>query len=192
MPAASGPLIGLNNVTVGTAKYVNCVALAEVPPAVVAVTVTAPAAPAGAVALIDVADTNVTAVPALAPKFTVVAPETNPVPVRVTTVPPARGPFVGLNAVTVGAATYVKLTTLVDVPPGVVTVTVAAPATPAGEVAVIEVAELTTTFDAAFAPNFTAVAPVKLVPVMVTDVPPATGPLVGLNDVTVGAATYVY
>ena len=69
-----------------------------------------------------------------------------------------------------------------------VTVTVAAPATPAGEVAVIEVAELTTTFDAAFAPNFTAVAPVKFVPAIVTDVPPATGPLVGLSDVTVGRA----
>jgi len=82
----------------------------------------------------------------------------------------------------------VKLTTLVDVPPGVVTVTVAAPATPAGAVAVICVAELTTTFDAAFAPKFTADAPVKFVPAIVTDVPPATGPLVGLSDVTVGAA----
>ena len=41
---------------------------------------------------------------------------------------------------------------------------------------------------AAVAPNSTAVAPVKLVPVMVTDVPPAGGPLVGLMPVTVGAA----
>jgi hypothetical protein len=39
---------------------------------------------------------------------------------------------------------------------------------------------------AAVAPNFTAVAPVKFVPVMVTTVPPAVGPLVGLTDVTVG------
>ena len=77
---------------------------------------------------------------------------------------------------------------MVDVPPAVVTVTVAAPATPAGATAVMEVAELTTTPDAAFTPNFTAVAPVKLVPVMITDVPPAAGPLVGLNNVTVGAA----
>ena len=64
--------------------------------------------------------------------------------------------------------------------------TVAAPAVPAGEVAVIEVAEFTTTFVAAFAPNFTAVAPVKSVPVMMTEVPPPTGPLAGLNNVTVG------
>jgi len=151
------------------------------------VTVTAPATPAGAVAVIEVAETTTTFVAELAPNFTAVAP-VKLVPVMVTTVPPAAGPLVGLNAVTVGAATYVKLTTLVDVPPGVVTVTVAAPATPAGEVAVIEVAELTTTFDAAFAPNFTAVAPVKFEPVIVTDVPPAAGPLVGLSDVTVGRA----
>ena len=39
-----------------------------------------------------------------------------------------------------------------------------------------------------FMPNFTAVAPVRSVPVMVTVVPPAAGPLVGLSDVTVGAA----
>ena len=77
---------------------------------------------------------------------------------------------------------------MVEVPLGVVTVTVTAPATPAGEVAVMDVAETTTTFVAELAPNFTAVAPVKLVPVIVTDVPPAAGPLVGLNDVTVGTA----
>ena len=39
---------------------------------------------------------------------------------------------------------------------------------------------------AAVVPNLTAVAPVKLVPVMVTAVPPAVGPLVGLMPVTVG------
>ena len=73
------------------------------------------------------------------------------------------------------------------VPPGVVTVTSTAPALPAGDVAVIDVALLTVNEVAAVAPNFTAVAPVKLVPVMVTLVPPAVGPLVGLTPVTVGA-----
>ena len=57
---------------------------------------------------------------------------------------------------------------------------------PAGEVAVIEVAELTVKAVAFVAPNFTAVAPVKLVPMTVTDVPPASGPPVGEIDVTVG------
>lgn len=73
-----------------------------------------------------------------------------------------------------------------DAPPGVVTVTSTAPV-PAGEVAVIEVAELTVKLVALAAPNFTAVAPVRFVPVMVTVVPPAAGPDVGAIDVTVGA-----
>jgi hypothetical protein len=59
---------------------------------------------------------------------------------------------------------------------------------PAGDVAVIEVAELTVKVVALVAPNFTAVAPVNAVPVMVTDVPPVAGPDVGEIDVTVGAA----
>ena len=59
---------------------------------------------------------------------------------------------------------------------------------PAGEVAVIEVALLTVNEVAAVLPNLTAVAPVKLVPVMATLVPPALGPLVGEIAVTVGAA----
>ena len=60
---------------------------------------------------------------------------------------------------------------------------------PAGAVAVSEVAETTVKEVAAAVPNSTAVAPVKLVPVTVTLVPPAVGPLVGLTAVTVGAAT---
>ena len=75
------------------------------------------------------------------------------------------------------------------VPPGVVTVMSTAPALPAGDVAVIEVALLTVNDVAAMAPNFTAVAPVRLVPVIVTDVLPSVVPEVGLIDVTVGAET---
>ena len=40
---------------------------------------------------------------------------------------------------------------------------------------------------ASFVPNFTAVAPVTFVPVIVTLVPPAATPLVGRMPVTVGA-----
>ena len=72
-------------------------------------------------------------------------------------------------------------------PPAVVTVTSTVPV-PAGDVAVIEVAELTVKLVALVAPNFTAVAPVNPVPVIVTDVPPVVGPAVGEIDVTVGAA----
>ena len=73
------------------------------------------------------------------------------------------------------------------VPPGVVTATSTAPTEPAGVVAVIEVALTTVTPVAAAPPNVTAGAPVKLVPVMVTDVPPAVGPEFGLTLLTVGA-----
>jgi hypothetical protein len=71
------------------------------------------------------------------------------------------------------------------VPPAVVTVTSAVPI-PAGEVAVIWVALLTVKEPAALLPNRTAVAPEKLVPVMVTLVPPDAGPVFGMTLVTVG------
>ena len=48
------------------------------------------------------------------------------------------------------------------------------------------VAELTVKLVAAALPKLTAVAPVKLVPVMVTDVPPAAGPERRTDLVTVG------
>ena len=76
-------------------------------------------------------------------------------------------------------------------PPGVITVTFTTPV-PAGLSAVIEVSLTTVTFVAAVAPKSTAVAPVNPVPVIVTDVPPAVEPVVGLTPVTVGAATTWY
>ena len=74
-------------------------------------------------------------------------------------------------------------------PPGVVTVMSTVPL-PAGDIAVMDVAE-TNKNDAALVPNFTAMAPVKPLPVMVTVVPPASGPLVGLTLVTIGPAVAV-
>ena len=65
-----------------------------------------------------------------------------------------------------------------------VTVTSTVPV-PAGAVAVMGWRSLTVKVAVAV-PNFTAVAPVKLVPVMVTEVPPAAGPELGLTPVTVG------
>ena len=60
---------------------------------------------------------------------------------------------------------------------------------PAGDVAVMDVAETAVNAVAAFVPNFTAVAPVKPVPVIVTVVPPASGPPVGLTLVMAGAVS---
>src|ERR1700716_1896803 len=71
------------------------------------------------------------------------------------------------------------------VPPGVVTLMSAVPE-PAGLVAVIWVALLTVKALAATVPNLTAVAAVRLVPVMTTDVPPAGKPLAGTNVLTEG------
>src|SRR5262249_44301562 len=62
---------------------------------------------------------------------------------------------------------------------------------PAGEVAVIEVGEFTVTPVAKFAPNLTDDSGVKFVPLIVTDVPPAPGPLVGSTLVTLGGSAYV-
>jgi hypothetical protein len=71
------------------------------------------------------------------------------------------------------------------VPPGVVTVMSTVPV-PAGAVAVIWVALLTVNVAAATEPNFTAEAPVRPDPLIVTEVPPAAGPEVGLTAVTAG------
>ena len=60
------------------------------------------------------------------------------------------------------------------VPAGLVTVTWTIPE-PAGGVAVIWVAESTINVVAGLAPNVTAVAPLKLVPVIVTVIPPSAG-----------------
>src|ERR1700733_6119457 len=73
-----------------------------------------------------------------------------------------------------------------DVPAGVVTETLTVPV-PAGEVAGMEVAEVTVTAVAGVDPKLTAVAPVRLVPETETWVPPAAGPEAGETLVTVGA-----
>ncbi len=62
-------------------------------------------------------------------------------------------------------------------------------APPAGETTVIEVAEPTVKLVAGVEPKSTALAPVKPVPVMMTDGPPASGPATGLTPLTVGAAS---
>jgi hypothetical protein len=64
-------------------------------------------------------------------------------------------------------------------------VTSTVPELPAGAVAVIDVDE-TTVNVALVVPKSTTVDPVKLVPVMVTEVFPVVGPEVGLTAVTVG------
>ena len=108
VPPVTGPLVREREVMVGpTAEaYVKCTPAAEVPPAVVAFTVTAPAPWAGEVTLIWEVLRKVTEPAGMVapPNVTVVAPETNPLPVRVTVVPPATGPLAGEIPDTTGTA----------------------------------------------------------------------------------------
>lgn len=83
---------------------------------------------------------------------------------------------------------YVNSVLAALLPARVVTTTLAAPAAPGAVVAVICVELLTVKLVAAVPPMLTAVAPVKLVPVIVTLVPPVVKPLDGLIAVTVGRA----
>ncbi len=77
------------------------------------------------------------------------------------------------------------------VPSGVVTVTSTRPGACAGAVTVISVEETTVTPVALTRPKSTAVVPEKLVPVIVTGVPPVGRPATGLIVLTVGPVSYV-
>src|ERR1019366_2768871 len=99
----------------------------------------------------------------------------------------------GVPVATGAAAVKVNLSPapVTEVPPEVVTVISVCQAGSAGDTAEMEVAELTTKLEAAVAPKLTALAPVRLVPVIVTEVPPALDPELGLTPVTVGGGTAV-
>jgi hypothetical protein len=160
--------------------------LVAVPPGVV--TVIGPAVvPTGTIALIFVDEATVK--DALTPlNLTEVAPVKR-VP-EIETELPTRA-LVGEKDVIVGAAgaetVTVKLPPLAAVPPGVVT-EIGPVVAADGTVALIWVAEVTV--KVALAPlKLTAVAPVKAVPVIVTEAPAA--PLAGEKDVIVGADTVV-
>ncbi|HEY1734317.1 MAG TPA: hypothetical protein VGG23_07710, partial [Acidimicrobiales bacterium] len=72
--------------------------------------------------------------------------------------------------------------------PVTLTVTSTEPAAPTGDVAVSSVGEVTVTSVAGVVPKSTVVDPsTKPVPSTVTEVPPATGPMSGVTDVTVGS-----
>ena len=81
--------------------YSSAAEVALWPPGVLTVTSTVPE-PAGEVAVTCVADSALSAVAALAPNLTSLAP-VRFVPVIVTVVPPPAGPLVGETFVTVGA-----------------------------------------------------------------------------------------
>jgi hypothetical protein len=182
----TGPLFGENEEIVGAVAVVvtvKFVALVAVPPGVVTV-IFPVTAPLGTVVMILVPDPfTENELAATPPNVTAVAP-VRPVPLMVTEVP--TGPLDGENEEIVGAPAVVvtvKFVALVAVP--LVVFTVIGPVVaPVGTFVTICVA----VFDVIVAitpPNFTQVAPVRSVPLMVTEVP--TGPLDGENEEMVGS-----
>src|SRR6266513_1596783 len=173
----TGPLPGVKLEIVGGLMTVKLAALLAVPSEVV--TLIGPlVAPAGTVAVIAVAEPTVKL--ALVPLNSTALAPVKLVPLIVTLVP--TGPLPGVKLVIVGGLMTVKLPALLAVPPGVVTL-IGPLVAPAGTVVVIAVAELTVKLALTLL-NSTAVAPLKLVPLMVTLVP--TGPLLGVKLEIVG------
>jgi len=145
--------------------------------------------------VISVLDTTVKLVAATAPKATRVAP-LNPVPVMVTVVPPVVGPDAGVTAVVTAtgasALNSLKAAPAMLVPPAVVTYTGCGPGSWAGVTAVTTVSDTTVKRAATAVPKRTFPVPMNPDPVIVTKVPPASGPEAGATDVTTGVgASYV-
>jgi len=167
---------------------VNAFVPVAVPPGVVITTFTAPAAWAGVVTVIVVSLFTVIAPVAFAvlPKDTLVAP-VKPVPVIITLVPPAIGPVEGVMLVKVGCGTIYVYAPVppVAVPFGVVITTFTAPAAWEGVVTETAVLLITVRPVAVEPPIITADAPAKPVPIIVTSVPPAIGPVDGVMLVMV-------
>jgi hypothetical protein len=162
----------------------------EVPAVLVTCTSQVPAASGGAMAVICVALLTAKYVASMPPKVTAVA-SAKPVPVTVTTVPPAVEPLKVDRPVTVGSAGALAVNwsalLVVDVPLGVVTVTSTVPAARAGAVASMASSDSTVKSVAAVVPKVTAVAPVKPLPSRTTVLPPSVLPVLGVMPVTAGA-----
>jgi hypothetical protein len=160
---------------------VNCVEpdTTELPVGVHTTTATVPAISAGVVAVICVLLLTVKLAALMPSNCTSDAP-VKLLPVMTTVVPPAVLPEVVPRLLMAGAdaALYVKRPLLVaaDVPAVVTTTTSMVPAVLAGEVAVICVPETMVKLAAATLPKYTATAPPRSVPLMVTLVPPAVLP----------------
>lgn len=151
-----------------------------VPPGVVTLTIPA-SAPAGSVAVICPSLLTVKVISA-APILTLLTP-VKPTPTIASVVPTE--PLPGLRRTIFGAVIIVKGAPEAAVPLGVTTL-ITPVAASAGTVAVICVPLLTVKAVAGVEPNFTAVAPVKLLPVSTTLA--STAPLAGAKPVSEGVA----
>jgi hypothetical protein len=148
------------------------------------VTLTIPVAPVPTTAVMLVALTTVKALAAVPPKLTAVAP-VKLVPVMVTICPVF--PDVGVKELIVGTV-LIKIKPA-NVPEPAEFVTVTLPEAPFPTIAVIDVALFTTKEVAATPPKVTEDIPLKLLPVIVTDV--LLEPDVGVKDETTGTESGV-
>ena len=194
VPPATGPEDGDTDDTTGAAgtavTKVNPSASVVDPPGPDTTTSTAPAACAGVEAVSCVPSAFSTTSDAATPSNDTDGAAPKPLPAIVTAVPPATGPDDGDTDDTIGGATYVNPSASVVDPPGPLTTTSTGPATCGGVIAVSWVpSAFTTTSDAAVPRNVTLGAAPKPVPVMVTEVPPLSGPDGGDTDDTTGGAT---
>lgn len=153
----------------------------------VTATVTDPEACGGVVAVSWLALTKETPAAALPPKETV-APLAKFNPVIVTTVPPAVPPEFGVTLLTArddGVPNVKAPGSIALVPSGLVTATLTGPTACAG-VTALSCVELTNETDAGLPPKETVAPLAKLEPVMVTAVPPALAPDLGVTMLTAG------
>ena len=101
VPPKVEPLVGVIDVIVVAARYVNAFTAVAVPPRVVTTTYFAPTVPAGVSAVMEVLDTTTTFVAATPPTVTLLAP-VKLVPVMVMAVAPKVVPEFGLTLEIVG------------------------------------------------------------------------------------------
>ncbi len=193
VPPASGPLGGSkpSNASTGGPSYVNVVAVVRLCPSgrPTASVTTVFGGCGGATAVRTSPLRTLTAALATVPNRTVV-PAVKPVPSTVTTVPPCAGPVSGEKELTVNGvgATKVNAAAAVAlVPSRFSTVTLATPAACGGVTAVRTSSLRLSMLSAAMLSNSRTAPLRKFVPVMVTGVPPAIGPLLGTTAMIVGA-----
>lgn len=161
-------------------------AVVLVPPAVVTATATAPADPAGVVTVIDVG-VAVFTVAVTPPKVTDVGEERF-VPVMVTTVPPAIGPEGGEIDEIFGGAMYLNPKRVVTVvaTSDDVTAIVTAPAADLGGVVTVIEEDVDAVTVAVVPSKVTDVGEARFETAIVTEVPPAVDPKLGVTNETLG------
>lgn len=186
LPPMMAPVEGDSFVSVGglTKRKTAPLLVAE---AVSTVTALAPAALAGEAAVTVLSEMTAKEVAGVGPKWTA-SVSIKPAPVMFTSVPPVFGPEVGVMEEITGACWNLKLSEL-SVPPGVVIMIGTVPARCIGVTASISLSLTTVKLVAATAPNDTLVVPLRLVPVIVTVLPPAVTSVVGNTAIGAGAAT---